>query len=51
MNHKARGFRLVLLSFFRDLSRTFEDLSGFSRDVLNLDLSSLFIVGEPPRRV
>jgi hypothetical protein len=36
--------RLVLLSFFRDLL-------GCLPDVLDVDLSFLFIVGEPPHRV
>jgi hypothetical protein len=36
--------RLILLSLF-------QDLSGFLRDALDVDISSLFIVGEPPHRV
>jgi hypothetical protein len=57
--------RLVLLSFFRDLLGSSEDFSrdssgclvdfsgSFSdfQDVLDVDLSSLFIVGELPHRV
>jgi hypothetical protein len=39
--------KLILLSFFQDLSGFFEDF----QDVLDVDLSSLFIVEEPPHRV
>jgi hypothetical protein len=40
--------RLILLSFFQDLSGGF---LGCFRDVLDVDLFSLFIVGELTDRV
>jgi hypothetical protein len=38
----------LVLSFFRDLSGGFPGCLG---DVLDVDISSLFIVGEPAHRV
>jgi hypothetical protein len=48
--------RLVLLSFFRDLSGVFpgsfsQDFHDSFLDDLDVDLSSLFIVSELPHRV